>query len=238
MEIKTYKKEAFYSYTLGAFPTIELMKNRPQDVLKIYIHSSFSNQEVINLINSLRGSAEVIINDKIINKLSPKGNCFVLGIFNKYQSYLEKDKHHVVLVNPSDMGNLGTIIRSSLGFGIKNIAIIRPGVDIFDPKVIRASMGSIFSINISYFNTFEEYRKFFPSHVPHAFMLQAKNTLQETIFDKDQLASLVFGNESSGLDISFLDDNSIRIDHSNKIDSLNLPSSLAIALYEFNKGTK
>ena len=87
MEIKTYKKEAFYSYTLGAFPTIELMKNRPQDVLKIYIHSSFSNQEVINLINSLRGSAEVIINDKIINKLSPKGNCFVLGIFNKYQSY-------------------------------------------------------------------------------------------------------------------------------------------------------
>ena len=57
----------------------------------------------------------------------------------------------------------------------------------------------------------------------------------ETIFSKDELTSLVFGNESSGLPLSLLDDNSIIIKHSDEIDSLNLPSSLAIALYEFNK---
>lgn len=66
-------------------------------------------------------------------------------------------------------------------------------------------------------------------------MLQAKNTLQKTTFNKNKLTSLVFGNESSGLDISLLDENSIIIEHSNEIDSLNLPSSLAIALYEFRK---
>ena len=38
MEIKSYKKDNFYSYTLGAFPTIELLKNHPEHVLKIYIH--------------------------------------------------------------------------------------------------------------------------------------------------------------------------------------------------------
>ncbi len=234
MEVKSYKKDAFYSYALGAFPTIELLKNRPEDVLKIVVHTSFTNKDALNLINELRGRTEIEYNDKLINKLSPKGNCYVIGIFKKYYTKLES-KDHIVLVNPSDMGNLGTIIRSSLGFGINNIAIIKPGVDIFDPKVIRASMGAIFSINISYFPTYEDYCQAFKDHEKRTFMLQAKKTLQETTFSKDKLTSLVFGNEATGLDHSLLDENSIIISHSNKIDSLNLPSSLAIALYEFNK---
>jgi len=235
MEIKSYKKDTFYSYTLGAFPTIELLKNHPDDVLKIFIHSSFNNEEVIKLINELRGNHEIEFNDKMINKLSPKGNCFVIGVFKKFDTPLNADKDHVVLVNPSDMGNLGTIIRSSLGFGITDIAIIRPGVDIFDPKVVRASMGAIFSINIHYFQTYEDYCKIFPNHVKRTFMLQAKNTLQTVKFKTDKLTSLVFGNEATGLDHALLDENSIIIHHSDKIDSLNLPSSLAIALYEFTK---
>ena len=235
MEIKSYKKDSFYSYTLGAFPTIELLKNHPEQVIKIYIHSSFKNKEVIDMINSLRKNCEVEFNDKMINKLSQKENCFVIGIFNKFRSSLDSSKDHVVLVNPSNMGNLGTIIRSSLGFGIKDIAIIRPGVDIFDPKVIRASMGAIFSLNIQYFSTYEDYCNAFKEHEKRTFMLQASTTLQKTKFNTNKLTSLVFGNESSGLDISLLDENSIIIEHSNEIDSLNLPSSLAIALYEFKK---
>lgn len=235
MEIKSYKKDSFYSYTLGAFPTIELLKNHPEHALKIYIHSSFKNQEVIDMINSLRKKCEVEFNDKMINKLSQKENCFVIGVFSKYHDRLNSNNDHIVLVNPSNMGNLGTIIRSSLGFGIKDIAIIRPGVDIFDPKVVRASMGAMFSLNIQYFSTYEDYCSIFPNHEKRTFMLQAKNTLQKTTFNKNKLTSLVFGNESSGLDISLLDENSIIIEHSNEIDSLNLPSSLAIALYEFRK---
>ena len=161
MEIKTYKKDAFYSYTLGAFPTIEMLKNHREDAIKVYIHSSFKNEEIINTINSLRGRSEVEFNDKMINKLSQKENCYVIGVFKKYKNVLEND-HHVVLVNPSNMGNLGTIIRSCLGFNIKNIAIIKPGVDFFDPKVVRASMGAIFSCNICYFDTFEDYLKIHP----------------------------------------------------------------------------
>ena len=96
-------------------------------------------------------------------------------------------------------------------------------------------MGSIFALNIEYFPDYETYRSRFPLHQKRTFMLQASKTLQKTIFDKNQLTSLVFGNESSGLDISLLDENSIIIEHSNEIDSLNLPSSLSIALYEFTK---
>ena len=64
MEIKSYKKDTFYSYTLGAFPTIELLKNHPHHAIKILIHTSFTNKEVINLILSLMGNAEIEYNDK------------------------------------------------------------------------------------------------------------------------------------------------------------------------------
>jgi TrmH family RNA methyltransferase len=69
-------------------------------------------------------------------------------------------------------------------------------------------------------------------------MLQASKTLQETEFNTKELTSLVFGNEATGLDHSLLDNNSIIIHHSNEIDSLNLPVSVAIALYEFRKQKK
>ena len=47
MEIKTYKKDAEYTYTLGAFPTIELLKTRPREVLEVYVHSTFTDVKTI-----------------------------------------------------------------------------------------------------------------------------------------------------------------------------------------------
>lgn len=230
MEIKTYKKDSFYSYTLGAFPTIELLKNHSKEVLKVILHSSFNNQEVINMINDYRKNSEMVINDKLISKLSQKENCYVAAVFNKYQMTLDENDNHVILVNPMNMGNFGTIIRSCLGFGFKNIAIIKPAIDIFDPKVLRAAMGAFFSCNIVYFNSIEEYKEKFPKHNLYSFMLQAKNTLQNAKFNCNEPISLVFGNESSGLPIEYLNENSIIIEHSNLIDSLNLPTAVGIEI--------
>ena len=238
MEIKTYKKDSFYTYILGAFPTIELLKNHPEEILKIVVSSSFKNQEVINLINSLRGNKEMAINDKLLDKLSNKENCYVAGILKKYYMEIEPNQNHLVLVNPMNMGNFGTIVRSSLGFGIKNIVIIKPAIDIFDPKVLRATMGSFFSCNIVYFNSIEEYKNRFSTHKLVSFMLQAKKSLQKVKFSSNELVSLVFGNESSGLPIEYLNDDSLIINHSHDIDSLNLPTAVGIALYEFAKQTK
>ncbi len=235
MEVKTYKKDSFYSYILGAFPTIELLKNRPQDVLKIIIHSSFKNEEVINLINSLRKNVEMVINDKLLDKLSNKENCYVAAVLKKYKMTIEKDKNHLVLVNPMNMGNFGTIIRSALGFNFKNIIVIKPAIDIFDPKVLRATMGAFFLCNIVYYDDYNKYLEDYPNHKQYSFMLQASYSLQETTFDDKTNISLIFGNESSGLPMDYLNDDSIIINHSNEIDSLNLPTAVGIALYEANK---
>ena len=235
MDIKAYKKQFTYSYSLGAFPTIELLKTNNINLKYILIHSTFENKEVLTLINKLaKNKVDIIYNDKLINKLSPKENCYVIGVFEKYEMRLDDSTNHILLDNPSDMGNLGTIIRTSLGFGIKNIGIIKPGVDIFNPKVIRASMGAIFHVNIQYFSSYEEYKNTFKKHIQYSFMLQAKNTLQNIKFTSS-LATLIFGNEATGLDKKYLTENSIIISHTKDIDSLNLPTAVGIAIYELTK---
>lgn len=234
MEIKSYKSEYEYSYTLGAFPTIELIQKKKEQVVKILFHSSFQNEEVIRDITNLIGENKIIVADKLIEKLSKKENVYVLGIFLKYKSSLSKEEDHLVLDNPSNMGNLGTIMRSSLGFGIKDIAIIRPGVDMFDPKVIRSSMGSIFSLNVEYFDSIEDYQKVFPKHKLLKFMLQAKKSVRDEPFNEHPL-SLVFGNEATGINHKYLDEDSLIIRHSKAIDSLNITNAVSIALFEYSE---
>lgn len=230
--MKRYEKDMDYSYTLGIFPTIELLNRKSIAISKI-IFSSEINKDIENKIIELcNNKIEYIYDDKLIKKISDKENCYVIGIFNKYYSNLDLNEPHVVLVNPSNMGNVGTIIRTMLGFNYKNLAIITPSVDMFNPKVIRASMGSIFGVNIKLFSSFDEYKETYNKHKIYTFMTDGKLKLNE--IEKDNLVSLVFGNESSGLDESYKKYESVVINHSNEIDSLNLTIAIGISLYEFS----
>ena len=235
MEIKSYKKDSEYSYTLGAFPTIELLKTRPKEVLEVYVHSTFTDVHTIEELTRPHG-IPVIRQDKIINKLSDKENCFVVGVFKKYHDELCAGQSHIVLVNPSNMGNMGTIIRTAVGFGIKNLAIISPGVDVFHPKTIRASMGALFRINCQYFQSFEEYESKYPKHEVFCFMLNVTKQLTVKDCPKPELFSLVFGNEATGLDDSFLKKGtSIIIPQSDEVDSLNITIAAGVGMYLFTK---
>ncbi len=236
MEIKAYRKDLPYSYTLGAFPTLELVRAKKDQVDKVIFHSSFTNEKVKKEIEKIVGSNKVTINDNLIAKLSQKENCYAIGVFEKYNDCLSKNSDHMVLINPQNMGNLGTMIRSSLGFEINDIAIIKPGVDYFDPKVIRSSMGSIFSLRIAYFASLEEYLEKYPSHHLIKFMLKAKKNLRDEYFNNKPV-SLVFGNEATGIDDKYLDENCVVIKHSDKIDSLNITNASSIALYEYYSKT-
>ncbi len=237
--MKKYKKNDLESYTLGTTLTLELLNKKIEYVTRVYIHSKQEENEtyrrIIDICN--KNKIEVIYSDKVINNLSDKENCYVIGVFKKYRMMLNKDSNHIVLVNPSNMGNLGTIIRSSVGFNVSNIAIIKPGVDVYDPKVIRSSMGAIFNANIEYFESFDDYYSLYNNRNIYPFMLKAKVKLQD--IKCERVFSLVFGNEATGLNDSYLEVGTpVIIKHSNKIDSLNLDNAVAIALYEFTKNLK
>lgn len=233
MAITKYKQSFDYSYTLGITLTIELLKTHPKDVIHIYFHSSYTKSDESKIIFSLidKYNISYSTNDKVFKSVSDKENCYVIGAFRKFTSCLQ-DGNHVCLVNPSNTGNLGTIIRSSIGFGINNLVIIKPAVDIFDPKVIRASMGSIFHLNFEYFDSFEEYLKRFKNNV-YTFMLKSNDNLKDVTFKEP--FTLTFGNEATGLCDDYLKYNNVIIKKSNDIDSFSLPIAASIALYEATK---
>ena len=236
MELKKYLKEGIYSFCFGAFPTYELLKNKPTLATEIIVHEKLEESNDIKKILDLARKNRIPIhkNGKLIEKLSGKGNIYIMGVFKKYEMRVDNSKSQVLLVNPSDMGNLGTIIRVMLGFGYENLSIIKPCIDIFDPKVIRASLGSIFGMNIELFDSFDDYQKV-NSNAKYPFMLKAKTRLDQ-VSNKAKPHTLIFGNEASGLDDSYLNVGTpLIIKHSNKIDSLNLSMSVGIALYEFSK---
>jgi TrmH family RNA methyltransferase len=235
MEIKTYKKSFDYSYTFGMFPTVELIQSRPDKVIKVLVSSQYkseSNADIFDICKKYNIKTE--INDKAINRISDKENNFVVGVFSKYECDLSFDESHIVLVNPGNMGNMGTIIRTLTGFGLSNLAIISPGVDIFDPKVVRASMGSLFRIKHKYFDSFDAYKEDFNNHKIYTFMLDGAKSLKDIKHDEDTVFSLVFGNEATGLDSSFAKaGTSVLIKHTDRIDSLNLTIAAGIAMYHF-----
>ncbi|MFV0341294.1 MAG: TrmH family RNA methyltransferase [Anaerocolumna sp.] len=231
--IKPYKKSFHYSYTLGAFPTFELLEGKANQIKRIYLHSSFTEFEHIKMVCSEK-NIPVLVDDKVFHKISDKENCFVIGVFDKYEEKLNKDKSPLVLVNPSNMGNVGTILRTALGMGIHDVAIISPGADVFNPKTIRASMGALFKMRVCYFESFEEYRERYNAHDIFTFMLNGENTLEVQNCPKTELFSLVFGNEATGLDDSYLSlGTSVFIPQSPQVDSLNITIAVGIATFIF-----
>lgn len=235
VKVQKYKHDSEVSYTLGATLTYELLIHCPSFVTRVFVGSSTDLLGGISKIIEMCNRYQIPVekNDKAFNILSPKGNCYVIGEFKKVSQKLKKG-NHIVLVNPSDAGNLGTILRTATGFGITNLAIIKPAVDFFDPKTIRASMGAAFHVAMEYFDSIEEYLSRYPSNKRYAFMLTASTPLTEV--KKDEPYSLIFGNEATGLPDSYAGFcTSVRINHSTAIDSLNLPMAAGIAMYQFTQ---
>jgi len=139
-----------------------------------------------------------------------------------------------VLHHPMDEGNLGTIQRTLLGLGIEDIAIIRPAADVFDPKVVRATMGAVFSLRVKQYEDFTLYRAEHPNHHLYPFMLDGSVMLEEAVASVQSPYALVFGNEGSGLPGEFAQmGQAVRIPHNDRIDSLNLSIAVGIGAYAF-----
>ncbi len=238
MDLKKYKHEAAYSYTLGMAPTLELIQYHREAIDKVYVHPDYVPRDESYNIFEVCSSQDLPweVNKKVFDRLSAKENVYVIGVFSKYSAPVAADQPHIVLVNPSNSGNLGTIIRTGVGFGLKNLAIIRPAVDPYDPKTIRSSMGALFHINLSFFASFQEYQEQFFAHRIYSFMLKGQKSLRELHPPFPPLFSLVFGNEATGLPDCFLDyGESIIIRHSHAIDSLNLSIAFGIAAHTFSQ---
>lgn len=234
LRYKRYQKEFPHTYALGTFPVLDLLQARPEAALAVFLKSDALASEGVDRVRAICAQHGIPceVDDRQIDALSLKENCRALAVLRKYDPpALLPDADHAVLVHPGNAGNLGTIFRAALGFGIRDLALIRPCVDPWNPSVVRSAMGAAFSLRWAFYDDFDAYRMAFPGRPLHAFALGGQDVLGSAAFASP--VSLVFGPEGSGLDASVLRHCApIRIEHSKAIDSLNLAIAASIAFYE------
>ncbi len=232
MKLKRYKKDMEHSYTFGVFPTLELLTHRKQDVLGVWLHPRGSQNSGVTKIEQIcqKNAIPVEIHEKIFNRIGARENDYAIGVVRKYAAPLSAAANHIVLVNPESRGNLGTILRTMLGFGFHDLAVIEPGVDIFHPDVLRASMGALCQLRFEYFTDFDTYRSAY-SHNIYTLITDGGTLLSEGRFETP--FGLVFGSESSGLPPEYRQfGTSLRIPQSGAIDSLNLSIAVGVTLFQ------
>lgn len=235
-KLEPYSRRLNYSYALGVFPALKLLEARPESVSRLLLHSEGLRNEGVSLLREKCASLGIReeFADRVLRRESQKDNCFAALVFEKYEAALDAGKPHVVLCQISDGGNLGTALRACLGFGVKNVAIVRPCVDAFDPHVLRASMGAFYGMNVRTFDSFEDYRALYPDHALYPFMLDGAIPLNDAVRNHAPLYALVFGNEQTGLPARFAQlGQSVLIPQSKEIDSLNLAVAVSIGTYVF-----
>ncbi len=232
MSYKKYTPSDTYTYAFGMFPTLEALTHAPHLCRAVLYQSRATKSEALTKIEALCEAHHIpfLLDEKTVSRLAPSDNTFVMTVVDKPATPLAPHANHLVLVSPSDMGNLGTIFRTALGFGMTHIALIQPCADYHDPRAVRASMGAIFSLHINKYPTFEAYRAQFPHHTLYPTMTTSANPLASVLFATPY--AVIFGNESAGLPPEFATmGHAVVIPHTQRIDSLNLAVSVGIVLY-------
>ncbi len=181
-----------------------------------------------------------IVTDAVLKEVSdtmtPQG---VIAIVKMPQydlkELIEKEQVNLVLLeNLRDPGNLGTIVRTAEGAGMDAIILSKESVDIYNPKVIRSTMGAIYRMPIIYVESFLDCLINLQKSgiVIYAAYLKGKND-----YDKEHYAKktgLLIGNEANGLtkEVANLSDCLVKIPMEGKVESLNAAIAAAILMYE------
>lgn len=157
----------------------------------------------------------------------------IINLENKTSS---KGRLFMILEDIQDPGNLGTIFRTAEGAGVSGIILSRGTVDIFNPKTIRSTMGSIYRVPFTYVDDLQlaiDMVKKAGISVYAAHLKGQKYHDEVEYMD----AAFLIGNEGNGLkdETAALADTYIRIPMQGQLESLNAAVASAILMYEHNR---
>lgn len=178
----------------------------------------------------------IYVTNEIINKIStldtPQN---IMALCHMLESDLLGTKI-LILDEIQDPGNLGTIIRSAVAFGITTIVLGKNTVDAYNPKVLRASQGMIFHVNIIS-RDIEELIKELKNNDYTIYGTKVTCGVDLKTIKSPEKYAIVMGNEGSGIseNIEKLCDKNIYIDMVDACESLNVGVATSIILYQLSK---
>ena len=146
---------------------------------------------------------------------------------------LKEDPLIVVLESVEKPGNLGAVLRTAEAAGVDAVIVCDPLTDVYNPNVIRASIGGIFCVPTAVCSS-EECIAFLKAHQVQILTAQLQDSYEYYDYDMRQATAIVMGTESTGLSQQWREaaDAHIRIPMLGRLDSLNVSVSAAILMYE------
>ena len=184
--------------------------------------------------------------ENIADTKNSQGICALVKMrSNNFDEFLKgcgnDNSRIVILESISDPGNLGTILRTSLAFGISGVMLDENCTDVYSPKVVRSSMGAIFKQNIYISNSLQDdiatIRKM--GVKVYATSPSKENSIdcESQDFSKINKLALIFGNEAHGLSDETIknSDATLRLNISSEIESLNVAVCASICMFVARK---
>ncbi|MCK5580728.1 MAG: RNA methyltransferase [Candidatus Omnitrophica bacterium] len=186
-----------------------------------------------------KGSVVYEVNEKVFEKIAfgsrVEGILALVKVKQRKLSDLKtkKDPFFVVLENLEKPGNLGAILRTCDGAGVDGLIVSDTKTDIYNPNVIRASIGAVFAVPVVQSSP-EEVLSFLKKHACRivATTPQAENVYTQT--DLKGPVAIVLGSEQEGLDAFWLDNAGLKVKIPMKgiADSLNVSVTTAVLVFE------
>lgn len=242
LKAKNRNKES--KFIVEGFRILSLALESGTKIDYIFINDDFENKEEHKKLLEEFESWDVDIyktSNKNFNELVDTENTQgIIGVksfkFKSLKESLTDQKFIVVLDRVQDPGNMGTIIRTADAAGVEAVVILKGSVDIYNPKVIRSTMGSIYSINI--INS--EEKEIVDILKEKNFNIVSSYLDTDNYYDKTDYGSkvaLVIGNEANGVSDYLVSksDTLVKIPMYGSAESLNAAISSAILMYEIKK---
>lgn len=218
---------------------LKMFGEAPRDrLVKTYVSESFFQNRHGDFLD---GVDYEVVKDSVFAQMSdtltPQG---ILTVVRQYHySFEQMDDGrqapvYLLLENLQDPGNMGTIFRTAEGAGVAGIIMTRDCVDIYHPKTIRSTMGSIYRVPFVIAEQLDEALEWFGKNkiTTYAAHLKGKNYYDQEDYRKG--TAFFIGNEGNGLtdELSGKADCRIRIPMEGKLESLNAGVAAAILMYE------
>ena len=229
----------------------KMVQEAPAEWLKaVYVSEFFmektENKELLEELEARCSSVQVpfeIVADSVFKSVSdtqtPQGIMAIVQMPEYEMTQLLQDEktHLLILESIQDPGNLGTMVRTGEGAGITGVIMNKTTVDLFNPKTIRSTMGSIyrvpFMVTDNLIATMESLKQ-------QGVSLYAAHLKGQHAYDEEEYTKacgFLIGNEGNGLsdEIADLADTYIKIPMEGQVESLNAAISATLLMYEANR---
>lgn len=205
-----------------------------------YCQELMEQEKVVTVLgNALNNAQTFSVSQKVFSEIALRDNSdgLIVLFHEKLSTFddikLSKNPLLIVLESVEKPGNLGAVLRTADAAGVDAVLVCDPQTDIFNPNVVRASLGAVFLIPVVAASS-QEVIRFLKQHAITSFATALTATHSCYHCDFTQASAIVMGAEATGLSELWLSeaDEKILIPMRGKVDSLNVSAATAIVVFE------